>query len=342
MRYENECSIINTMKHIFLCALLLLCSIPYTSEAADIHAGFVQGIWYATEPVVVHVPNRIYVAVRNNTKADLTGTIYFTDNNSPIGSSPISVLAGRLVEAWIDWTPTEGTHTVATRLGDVEIHEIGKEPQSVTIAGMTVQDNVTVDQDTDHDGLGDKTDLDDDNDNVSDTIEIQNGTNPLKAEDTKELTHSKDTTLITATTTVPLPLSAQSTEKGIEQYVDATIPHTLLSNVTNKITSAKTALDTYRTARNERLETDTKQNPVSTPASSTDEIVITRSSIEAHTSFSQSLINDISTIVQKSITALLFILSLILGHPALIQYALLVGILFMFYRIARRLGRRSR
>ncbi len=79
--------------------------IPTAILAAEFNAGFVQGLWYSDEHLIDDKTIRIYVALRNNTKHDLTGTVRFEDGTKRIGSTEIRALPGRLVEAWIDWLP---------------------------------------------------------------------------------------------------------------------------------------------------------------------------------------------------------------------------------------------
>ncbi len=112
------------MRTLLLISILIGFS-PLFAHGEELNAGFVQGIWYAHNPVIAEVPNRIYVAFRNSTEHDLTGTVRFADNGLRIGSTEISALPGRLVEAWIDWKPRHGDHKITATLSDVEIHAIG-------------------------------------------------------------------------------------------------------------------------------------------------------------------------------------------------------------------------
>ncbi|MCF7815934.1 MAG: hypothetical protein K9M10_03115 [Candidatus Pacebacteria bacterium] len=166
-------------KSTLLFFLLLTISFPSWLHAEEINAGFVQGIWYSSEPIFVGVPTRVYVAFRNNTQHDLTGTIRFTDNEKRIGSFEVSALSGRLVEAWIDWTPTFGEHSLAASLSEAELHILGEGVSPLDITDIAIEETVPVDYDSDKDGIGDQIDNDDDNDGVSDVDEKINGTDPL-------------------------------------------------------------------------------------------------------------------------------------------------------------------
>ena len=78
----------------------------------------------------------------------------------------------------------EGTPTVDNWKKDEEERNI-LIPVKVTNNGKetTVKVPVTIQRDTDGDGIPDVDDLDDDNDGIPDTVEEQNGTNPKAAND---------------------------------------------------------------------------------------------------------------------------------------------------------------
>ena len=335
---------------------------PTISYGAGLNAGFVQGIWYATSTNFSDMPTRIYIALRNNTESDLTGTIRFTDNGAKIGNSYVSALPGRLVEGWVDWTPTFGTHTITASLIDMKLHVIGGSAENVTPDNMLAEDTLTIDYDTDRDGIGNAIDTDDDNDSITDSDEIKNGTNPLIPTLTEkiETSHNSNTaTINNAMTSVGsekknTPTARPSSNQGLEQYIDQAPFDTLLSNVTEKVTTAKENLDTYRENRADELHTyftlskgaatRTAENLISIPTSSMSELAtITRSRIEkTHTNFFDALLNGVKALVSGLYTFTLWLLSSILAHPAILELGLLIGILYIFYRVARRLGSRPR
>lgn len=106
---------------------------------------------------------------------DFTGTVRFSDNGKRIGSSEISALSGRLVEAWVDWNPLYGSHTISAQISDATLHIIGGKTEQVDITGIVVDDTISVDYDTDGDGVGNTEDTDDDNDGTSDEDEYARG-----------------------------------------------------------------------------------------------------------------------------------------------------------------------
>jgi hypothetical protein len=307
-------------------ALLLIFAFPVHAE--EINAGFVQGLWYSSDQIIEGVPVRVYAALRNNTPH---GTVRFMDNGTRIGSSAVSALSGRLVETWTDWTPGAGEHSLSIALDNAELHVIGGEVIKADVANITVEDTLVADIDTDKDGIGNITDTDDDNDGITDVEEKNRGSNPL-------VTNPKPVEEVIPEEVSPLPTPTASTtaELGLEQYLGEGLPSELLNNVTEKVEDAKQSLDAYREKRDQALS----QEIDVVPQMSADTATITRSSIEPKNSALKSFVAGVRSLLQHGYTFLLFILSQALGHPALIQFLLLVGILYIFYRTARRLAGR--
>lgn len=337
-------------------SLILVCLLflPLFSHANAENAGFVQGLWYSSKPVFAEVPTRIYIALRNNTGHDLTGTVRFTDNEKRIGSFEVSALEGRLVEAWVDWVPTKGEHVITATVSDAVLHVIGGNTESADITGITASDTLIVDYDTDRDGIGNTEDTDDDNDSVSDTEETERGSNPLVinpktvSEDSKNSkdSESPDTETHTTDTHSDTPLPAPL-HKGLEQYVENKVVDTLLGNATQKIEYAKTALDTYREKRDATLAENTSPTELEHPTEMklgalTENATITRTQIDTEKGFLKSFVAGVAALLSSLWTLSLFSTSRILSYPAILEALLLIGILVFFYRVARRLGRRNR
>ncbi len=331
-----------------VCVLFFI--LPYGVHAEETNAGFVQGLWYSAEPVFAGVPTRIYIAVRNNTGHDLTGTVRFTDNGKRIGSFEVSALEGRLVEAWVDWTPTFGEHVVTATVSDATLHIIGGGTEAIDIAGITASDTLSVDYDTDHDGVSNTEDADDDNDSVSDSDETERGTNPLVTNPkavSEDISAKEDNTEVLTTDTRAHTNTPTSSGEGLEQYVENETVDTLLSNATTKIERAKTALDTYREERDAALSqstspTDTENPPEMKLGTLTENATITRTQIGTDTGLLGSFVSGVAALLTSLWTLVLFSTSKILSHPAILEALLLVGILVFFYRVARRFGRRNR
>ncbi|QQR64638.1 hypothetical protein IPH92_03695 [Candidatus Kaiserbacteria bacterium] len=334
--------------------LVYLLFLPFFSHANTENAGFVQGLWYSSQPVFAEVPTRIYIALRNNTGHDLTGTVRFTDNEKRIGSFEVSALEGRLVEAWVDWIPTKGEHVITATVSDAVLHVIGGNTESADITGITASDTLIVDYDTDRDGIGNTEDTDDDNDSVSDTEETERGSNPLVSNPksvSEETESSKDsespnTEVLTADTRTETKKSTPS-RGGLEQYIENEKVDTLFGSVTEKIENAKTALDTYRERRDTTLAENTSPTELEHPTEMklgtlTENATITRTQIDTEKGFLKSFVAGVAALLSSLWTLVLFSTSKILNYPAILEVLLLLGILVFFYRVARRLGRRNR
>ena len=119
---------------------------------------------------------KVYVTVHNYGDQDLEGNVNFTIDGATVASKVISLrAAGRDEEAWVNWTATEGHHTLRAVL-DME----GGDENATN---NMVDTDINVERDTDHDGTPDSTDSDDDNDGMPDTWEIAHGLNPLNPND---------------------------------------------------------------------------------------------------------------------------------------------------------------
>lgn len=317
---------------------------------AESNTGFVQGIWYSQSPVFDGVPTRIYVAVRNNTAHDLTGTVRFSDNGKRIGSSEISALSGRLVEAWVDWNPLYGSHTISAQISDATLHIIGGKTEQIDITGIVVDDTISVDYDTDGDGIGNTEDADDDNDGISDEDEYARGsnpfvTNPVVIESVADSNSSSEKQKIQENS----PLRPSTTiSQGLEQYVTDGSAHTFLSSATEKIEQIKKTVDVYREERStaspqggEAVEPASEKTDISTSPSSNN-ATITRTQINPEKGFFTQFVAGIGSLLSALWTLSLYIISEILAHPAFVELVLLILILYGIYRTAKRLGQRNK
>lgn len=332
------------MRYLIFLAVILWSAFAQPLYAESVNAGFVQGIWYSEEPVFVGNPTRIYVALRNNTEHDLTGTVRFSIDGTRIGSSDVRALSGRLVEVWVDWTPTYGEHTVVASVSDAKLHIIGGGTESIDITGMTSEDILFVDRDIDKDGVGNEEDTDDDGDGVSDEDEKARGTNPQNPDPkpTDQSADEADEVNENETTSSPLPSTENaSDEEGLERFLADGRADTVVSAVTDTIVETKQSLDSYREARAEKLKE--KVAEVEQPSENTEEnATITRSRVEPKQGLFERFVSLFAALLSTTWSFVLFITSFVLGFPALIEIILLWLLLLIIYRTARRYGRRNR
>lgn len=345
------------MRYFLLALTFAALSIPFASHGAEFNAGLVQGLWYSDEPIFAGETVRIYVALRNNTEHDLTGVVRFTDNEHAIGSHDVSALPDRLVEAWVDWKPREGEHTLRATLTEVKLHPIGGGTETGEAASALALHTLYIDVDTDSDNIGNEDDPDDDNDTISDDEETENGTDPLVftetvAEDEESMSQvtniTEDNAISSASDASVAVSSHEHSPSGLERYIDEGSVDTVLTSFTARVNSTKTSLDAYRESRSARnasaevvLDTGDATSSFQTLKRPEDMATITRTKIEdSGGGLMASLIGSIQTVLSSIYTLVLFIFSKVLAHPAIVQLLLLLVILIAVYKLARKLGRR--
>src|SRR3989338_3981427 len=122
-----------------------------------------KDISYSTANFLEGNPARIYATAENNSTKDLLGLVRFYDNDKQIGADQaISIFAGKSDGVFIDWIPAYGNHKIAVKI-------FPWQPEIDNPSNNWIVDNIFAVQDTDHDGIPNATDTDDDGDNVTDT-----------------------------------------------------------------------------------------------------------------------------------------------------------------------------
>ncbi|MCA9366596.1 hypothetical protein KC722_03380 [Candidatus Kaiserbacteria bacterium] len=338
------------------CITILLCFlITSVAYGASDNAGFVEGLWFSNEVIIVGEPVRIYVAVRNNTGSDLSGTVEFFVNDKPISKNEVGALTGRIIETWADWTPTAGTSTVRAVLSGTQLEPVGSSSQPITLSLTESTRTIFADIDTDNDGIPNQTDTDDDGDGVSDSDELENGTDPLTYDEPETATAAnEDENEVAKTNTLTQNTSGGDRPEGLEQYLSDNRAHSAFAGVTEVINTTKKQLDEYRSERSAALEQTNTENDVGEQTTATNTLAsegfgaggfgtITRSTTSdaGENSFFAGLLSLISHLFHTLVTFILFVISTILGHPALVQVGLLLLILFTTYRLAKKFGSRK-
>lgn len=106
------------LTHLF--ALFTIASLTQPA-AATTQVGFIDGLWFNTDSFIVDEPVRIYAAVRNHSGTDITGTVTFFVDDTAIKRQDIAALDNRVIEAWADWSPTLGSHTISAAFTNITL-----------------------------------------------------------------------------------------------------------------------------------------------------------------------------------------------------------------------------
>lgn len=157
-------------KSVFSTFFLFILAAPQICFAfsADISISE-SSIHFSKDTFLEGNPVRIYTTVTNNSSSDLLGTAQFYDETAgrQIGSDQtISVFSNKTDDIFVDWTPAfEGQHTILITI-DPWITK-NDDPSN-----NSARKTVVVLKDTDHDGITDSQDPDDDNDGVIDEDDV--------------------------------------------------------------------------------------------------------------------------------------------------------------------------
>ena len=323
---------------------------PSLAMAQESNAGIVQGLWYDREDFFTGETVRVYVAVRNNTGADLSGTVEFFVNGERVERNNIDALDGRIIESWGDWTPDYGTSTISATLSRTEISSTASGTQSVVVTSALAEDTIFIDRDTDNDGTGDLIDQDDDGDGIADSDDAE----PLvfnepaeTAEDTEEDENEIETEAANARISAPSETDSQSA--GLEQFLTPSRADSALASLTKTITESKRQLDSYRAERSsDNDEAGAEETPSVSSASTTGTVTpegfgtVTRTqdTEAAQSGWLDTIWQFIAATFSIIYTVILAGLSWLLGHASLVQLLLLFLLLYALYKTAKKFGSR--
>jgi hypothetical protein len=121
-----------------------------------------QNIQFSSNDFMEGRAVRIYSTASNLSNKDLLGVVRFFNNGRQIGGDQaISLFAGDTDGVFVDWVPSYGTHQIAVKIYPWE-------PEIDDPGNNWIVTEVFAVQDTDHDGIPNETDEDDDGDGVPD------------------------------------------------------------------------------------------------------------------------------------------------------------------------------
>lgn len=144
---------------IFICFLFL--SMTVFAYNGDISISE-ENIQFSSNDFMEGRSIRIYVTVTNFSEKDLLGVVRFFNNDNQIGGDQaISIFSGNSDGVFVDWTPSYGNHRIAVKIYPWE-------PEIDNPANNWIVTDVFAVQDTDHDGIPNTSDDDDDGDGVND------------------------------------------------------------------------------------------------------------------------------------------------------------------------------
>jgi hypothetical protein len=110
----------------------ILLSVASVANAATLTAGFAPGsLWLSQSAPVAGTSIRVYAVTYNAGTTALEGSVTFTVDGEPIGSSPFSLEPGESEIESVSWIPTEGAHQIAA---DIKSVIDKKSKESATIA----------------------------------------------------------------------------------------------------------------------------------------------------------------------------------------------------------------
>lgn len=224
---------------LILCASLAHAEVSFVSNP----------IWLSDSHVTEGVSVTVSTVITKRDLESVEGTVTFYAGGNAIGSADFSLpqnVGGTVVA--VSFVPEKGAHTVSAKItravaGDSKELAVSEE--------VKAEETLTVEIDTDRDGVSDAEDADDDNDGASDVDEKAKGTDPLKKEASATpsvagLSTTSPSALIEEAKDIAGPLGEtvfETTENWREkgkEYFDANVAKT--SNVNGFASSTNAAL----------------------------------------------------------------------------------------------------
>lgn len=143
---------------------VLIFSFHYSFAAEEElkNVGFLpSNIWYSKDPFFAGDKIRVYTVIFNGSESDLEGQVEFYDNNVSIGKTDFSLAGGsRIRDIWINWTATNGNHTISAKIVNPKVSAPGEEPRTIIIANAeTGTSERVIDFDINKNGVADSKEI---------------------------------------------------------------------------------------------------------------------------------------------------------------------------------------
>jgi len=178
------------MKNILIIVLVLFFTFTaFVSASVDINnVGFVNSsLWFDREPFFSGEKVRMYTTIANSSSSDFEGVVEFYEGKTLLNKDSVKLERnGDFQVVWADWTPKEGNYEISVKISNVKLTALGGESQSVEYDKEPVIVSRFIDTDTDGDLLGNKEDLDDDNDGIKDNEDENPLISDIKVNDNLE------------------------------------------------------------------------------------------------------------------------------------------------------------
>ncbi len=212
-------------------------SVPLGASALSVPAGVLKDqIWFSKDPFFVGDTITIFTFVFNSSYYRLSGTMVLKDGTTTIDKKTFTVLpAGGSQVVSFPWTVTSGQHNFSAKISDNQLDKVtGGVVDTPISTTQTILVKRFADLDTDHDGVGNLTDTDDDGDGLSDIEEKKLGTDPLNPDtDGDGMPDGKDPYPLTKEVPPPLPPPAPllpvNPIKTLEQSISTNAPEPVSS-----------------------------------------------------------------------------------------------------------------
>ncbi len=147
--------------------LALLAFAPAALAASGDLALYDGNVNFVSAQILEGNPVRIKAQVVNNSSYDLLGSVRFSTDKGAIGpDQPISALAGKSDDVFIDWTPS------SYGLQNITVQVIPWDASRDDASNNVVKKQIYIEQDTDHDGVKNTVDEDIDGDNVANAEDL--------------------------------------------------------------------------------------------------------------------------------------------------------------------------